>query len=129
MKDLLTGDNSELDALRGEFFVALNASDARRIYQKLDLFWARLAMHIRAEHLHLFPAILDAFDSEIETRRAPSFETVQEAVAKLRSDHDFFMVELAKAIKRMRDLAENEQNALSSILTVREIMVALSRRL
>jgi len=129
MKDFLTGDHSELDALLGELFAALDAGDARRIYQKLDLFWARLAMHIRAEHLHLFPAILGAFDSENKASRAFDFEAVQNAIAKQRADHDFFMVELAKAMKRMRGWSEHEPNSSISHSLVRETIVAVRRRL
>ena len=36
------------------------------VHTKLDLLWARLAVHIRAEHLHLFPAVTNRF-TEVES--------------------------------------------------------------
>lgn len=62
----LADDHSEMDALLEEFFDALCCADVELIYQTLDFFWARLAMHIRAEHLHLFPAsnYSDRLDSD-----------------------------------------------------------------
>ena len=60
MKDLLISDHLELDTILGQLFSALDKGAAGEVYQNLDFFWARLAMHIRAEHLHLFPAILKA---------------------------------------------------------------------
>jgi hypothetical protein len=33
------------------------------IYESLDFFWAQLAMHIRTEPLHAFPAIIEAFET------------------------------------------------------------------
>ena len=48
-------------------------------------------MHIRAEHLHLFPAIVRYGD-----------ESLREVIEGLRADHDFFMKELAAVIKLLR---------------------------
>lgn len=131
MNNLLAHDHSELDELLAELFAALDSGDVERSYQKLDFFWARLAMHIRAEHLHLFPAILGAFEPESQTkqRRAPSFETAQSTIAKLHDDHDFFMRELISVIKQMRGLRENNQDASNRLLSVRETIAAVSRRL
>jgi len=58
MNDLLGHDHTDLGESLSELFAALNAGDVEKSYERLDMFWARLAMHIRAEHLHLFPAIL-----------------------------------------------------------------------
>lgn len=33
---------------------------ARGVFERLDYLWARLAVHVRAGHLHLFPALLAA---------------------------------------------------------------------
>jgi hypothetical protein len=61
MNNLLASDHDELDELLDKLFASFDASGSvEQIYQKLDLFWARLAVHIRAEHLHLFPLILGA---------------------------------------------------------------------
>ena len=128
---LLASDHSELDELLAELFAALDSGDVERIYEKLDFFWARLAMHIRAEHLHLFPAILGAFESKepITECCALSFEFAQSTIAKLHDDHDFFMRGLISAIKQIRGLRENNRNASSHILTARETIIAVSRRL
>ena len=131
MNNLLADDHSELDELLAELFAALDSGDVERIYEKLDFFLARLAMHIRAEHLHLFPAILGAFEPKEPTkeRRALSFEFAQSTIAKLHDDHDFFMRELISAIKQIHGLRENNRNASSHILTARETIIAVSRRL
>lgn len=134
MNDLLAHDHSELDTLLDELVARFETGDARRIFEKLDLFWARLAMHIRAEHLHLFPAILGALDSFKAAHTENRFGTIpgnaQNILAQLREDHDFFMRELAAAIKEMRRLLENnspdESKRLSS---AREKITEIRRRL
>ena len=90
-EDLLTFDHRELDLLFDRVFECLDRSDRNETYRSLDLFWARLAMHIRAEHLHLFPAIVRYGD-----------ESLREVIEGLRADHDFFMKELAAVIKLLR---------------------------
>lgn len=57
---LLAHDHSELDSTLAGLVSALFEGDAARSLERLDLFWARLAMHIRAENLYLFPALLRA---------------------------------------------------------------------
>jgi hypothetical protein len=135
MNQLLADDHTELDSLLNDVFAALDASDARVAFQKLDLFWARLAMHIRAEHLHLFPAILGAIEREepaTESGALPSLPAAQSAISQLREDHDFFMHELSDAVKRMRNLNENRQTEskmAEEISSVRKTVVAVNRRL
>lgn len=131
---LLEHDHSELDELLAEFFRLLAAGDVAQSFEKLDLFWARLAMHIRAEHLHLFPTLLRALDSlgqtSEETGRAPSWQAAQNTVARLREDHDFFMSELAAAIIQLRQLRESTNQDRSSLAqNVREKVVAVQERL
>lgn len=129
--NLLAHDHSELGELLAELFAALDSGDVERSYEKLDFFWAHLAMHIRAEHLHLFPAILGAFESEKQTKEIHglSFKTAQSTVTKLHDDHDFFMRELISAIKQMRVLRENNQDSAHHLPQVRETIIAVSRRL
>lgn len=135
MNQLLADDHAKLDALLNDVFAALDASDAQRAFQKLDSFWARLAMHIRAEHLHLFPAILGAIEQRkqaTENRSLPSSQAAQTAINELREDHDFFMRELSGAVKQMRGLHENRQTEVeiaARISSVRETVAAVSRRL
>jgi hemerythrin superfamily protein len=108
---LLRDDHAELDVLLKGTFAALEKADDSSAIEMLDLFWARLAMHIRAEHLHLFPAILENCG---QTQSAPS--DIRDKLELLRHDHDFFMRELARAIKSMRAI-----NAENSARTVTEI--------
>jgi hypothetical protein len=92
MDDQLSNDHAELGKLLGEVRDALEAGDITRSHSRLDLFWARLAMHIRAEHLHLFPAILQGLKEPPRVNAGmPSHSEVLSAIEKLRSDHDFFM--------------------------------------
>ena len=131
MNNLLAADHSELDALLKELFAALDAGDAARVYQKLDFVWARLAMHIRAEHLHLFPALLRAFESpQARTKSGLSLENVISRIAQLKRDHDFFMRELSAAIKQIRKLQEINQAEISpQLLSVREKIFDIRSRL
>jgi len=79
-----------------QLLAALDIKDVQASHSRLDLLWARLAVHIRAEHLHLFPAVLD--------RVAESDLSEAQAIVKnLRADHDFFMHELARAIGILRE--------------------------
>lgn len=79
MKEQLARDHGELDLLFAELRVAFEAGDIREIHLRLDLFWARLAVHIRAEHLQLFPAIVRALrgDHEADVGDAPSLAEVE----------------------------------------------------
>ena len=131
MEDLLTHDHSELDGLLAAIFAAFDANDAERIYRTTDFFWARLAMHIRAEHLHLFPALVVVLEQSKNSaeKRAPSFQTAQSAIAKLRDDHDFFMHELSSAIKQMRDWRNDDEVSENRFSGVRETIEAVKRRL
>jgi iron-sulfur cluster repair protein YtfE (RIC family) len=103
MLDLLERDHVKLDSVLRELFLALDHGDKDESFARLDLLWARLAIHIRAEHLCLFPAILGAPQALLTGRGgAPRLEEAQSAIAVLCSDHDFFMHELAKAVNLMR---------------------------
>ncbi len=102
----LIDDHAEVGGLFRELDAALGAGDKRRAFALLDLVWARLAVHIRAEHLCLFPAILAALAALPEARGEATVTAVeaQDVIARLREDHNFFMDELASAIKVMREL-------------------------
>lgn len=117
--DLLEADHRELDALFEKVFAAVEAADRDATFKTLDLFWARLAMHIRAEHLCLFPAIRQAAVSDPE---------ILELLDRLRHDHDFFMTELARAIKALR-LTYHFGNEPETLSVVREIVTAVRDRL
>jgi hypothetical protein len=110
MTKLLVDDHAEVDALFRDLWREFDGGGARGVFEKLDYLWARLAVHIRAEHLHLFPALLAASESRRyeEAGGAPSPGEVRTAVERLREDHDFFMHELAGAVNDARELAAQD---------------------
>ena len=108
----LLDDHNSVSQLLRQLLTALDNKDVRATYSRLDLLWARLAVHIRAEHLHLFPAVLSRLTE------------AQPVVERLRTDHDFFMRELARAIGLLRELDETKLDAVGD--TVREIAKRLA---
>ena len=123
MTDILVGDHAEVDALLRGVMLAFDGGDAREVFSKLDYLWARLALHIRAEHLHLFPALLSAAPAEGagHTSGTPTAREVKDSVEGLREDHDHFMRELAEAVNGVRALAAPDCAADSGrLLRIRE---------
>src|SRR6185369_7637975 len=108
----LLHDHAELGNLLNQLEAALEANDVEQTHSTLDLFWARLAMHIRAEHLHLFPAILRALNEtdRVNSGTTPSKSQAVNAIEQLRSDHDFFMHELGRAMATMRELVASRDH-------------------
>jgi hypothetical protein len=102
VESLLEDDHGSLDQLFVELDLALAQPETARGFELLDLFWARLAVHIRAEHLHLFPALCNAAPMP-SGRTSPTREEVEMTVGRLRADHDFFMKELAQLMKEARE--------------------------
>lgn len=101
----LADDHVALDKVLRQLQAALDTGDAGASHAKLDLLWARLAVHIRAEHLHLFPAVMNGLsDMTADHSVAPTLNEGQLAIGRLRVDHDFFMHELAQAIGALREL-------------------------
>jgi hypothetical protein len=100
----LSNDHRDVNEVLKQLLTALQNKDVAASYTRLDLLWARLAVHIRAEHLHLFPALIG---------RLPKAQLV---VEKLRTDHDFFMTELARAVAVLRKVPTPLE--LSSVLDV-----------
>jgi hypothetical protein len=132
MPELLECDHEELDGVLGELFLALDHGDKGESFARLDLLWARLAIHIRAEHLCLFPAILGAPQALFTgTGGAPHLEEAQSAIGVLRGDHDFFMHELAKAINLMRALKSASDTGVigERLREVRSIVQSVKTRL
>lgn len=100
---LLSHDHSELDQLLEQVFAAFGSEDPSRVLATLDYLWARLAMHIRAEHLHLFPTLLRkaAEPNSVEGTDA-ILSRLPDTISILRSDHDFFVKELGKNVNCLR---------------------------
>jgi iron-sulfur cluster repair protein YtfE (RIC family) len=115
----LEADHRELDFLLEAVRRSLETGDAYEVYKRLDLFWARLAVHIRAEHVVLFPAL--------EEHAADRAET-EDLLARLRSDHDLFMTELGRAIKALRPVL-NFGNDAETIQIVRSHLEGVKVRL
>ena len=133
MNSLLEHDHEKLGGILSGLFTALDVGDVEESFKRLDLFWARLGVHIRAEHLCLFPAILHKLNSGRKQcgGDTPSLDEARQAIAQLRTDHDFFMRELASAVKKMRDLRvpPGNQSAANILQFVRGRVAAVSHRL
>src|SRR5688500_4326269 len=97
---VLAHDHAEIDTLTGDLLAALEKGDKLTVFPRLDLLWARLAVHIRAEHLCLFPSILEA--AFTIKSGGPRYLEVQSSIDQLRLDHEFFMRELGATVKVMR---------------------------
>ena len=94
-RQILSDDHEAVGEILAQLLTSLNNKDVPTVLARVDLLWARLAVHIRAEHLHLFPAV---------TARLTEAEPV---VDGLRADHDFFMHELARVVGILRELPES----------------------
>jgi iron-sulfur cluster repair protein YtfE (RIC family) len=132
MNGCLADDHADLAELLSELHTTLDAGDTKLSYARLDRFWARLGVHIRAEHLRLFPAILRALSANpnCQTLGSPSLSQAEGVIEELRRDHDFFMHELARAIATMRDLIANNGQDVGPILKdVRARIGAVEERL
>ena len=128
VETILEADHAELDRLLERTFRAMDSADCREAYLGLDYFWARLALHIRAEHLRLFPAVRSITQRAAEADDAVNFEDIPELLEQLRHDHDFFMTELARAIKALR-LVFSFGNEAETLSTVRELTDQVRQRL
>lgn len=107
----LEADHRQIDLIYRQAVDALWSGDAADALSKVDLLWARLAVHIRAEHLRLFPAALAVTENRT-------------VIEMLRSEHDLFMTRLAQAVKLLRITGD-----ASSLSQAREIVIDLGDRL
>lgn len=131
MAELLAVDHAEVDTILRGLLVAFDTGGAREVLPKLDLLWARLAVHIRAEHLHLFPALLAAAEggAGLATSGA-SARGVEDALRELREDHNFFMRELAACVESVRELAAaGEPTGREELAAVRRRVLAVRDKL
>lgn len=129
---ILEHDHSLLSELLIDLQSRLQQREAARAFELLDLSWARLAVHIRAENLCLFPAILNAPRELFGTNGGvPSFEEAKAAVEGLRSDHNFFMDELSRAVKTFREIMAKDETShhAEQLATIRERLDAVALRL
>jgi hypothetical protein len=130
IESLMQADHESLGQLLTELDAELANPNIAHAFELLDLFWARLAVHIRAENLHLFPALANAPASLFNGRGSlPTSEEAQNLLVHLRSDHDFFMKELALAIKAMRDIAGSKEAHREEVEDVRQRLATIAKRL
>ncbi len=116
-EEMLTHDHSEVDALAGQITGLFSSGEPERIYEAIDLFWARLAIHIRAEHLHLFPTLTEAS----RLLDAAEAAAIKNRIEELHEDHNFFMREMIGAIKTMRQIvADPDSDELSRLGDVKQ---------
>lgn len=129
LESLLEDDHASLGQLLTELDAELARPNVAHAFELLDLFWARLAVHIRAENLHLFPVLANASPALFTGKGSlPTSEEAQSALAHLRSDHDFFMKELALMIKDMREIAGSQQS-VEEVEELRQRLATIAKRL
>ena len=127
---VLADDHVALDKLQGQLKSALRVGDIEATISRLDMFWSRLAVHIRAEHRQLFPAVIDALTVSSRSQTfAPTLTEARSTIEKLRSDHDFFMHELGQAFKILRALSYEDRETFDrGMNSVRSTMIEIEKR-
>ncbi len=98
----LVHDHEVLSGILSEYervFAEGNLPEAATL---LDYFWARLALHIRAEHHVLFPRIYE----KAAASSSPPLKEVEAVFGTLRKDHDLFMTALAEAVTTLKALVQ-----------------------
>ncbi len=130
VESLLEDDHESLGQLLTELDGELANHNFPRAFELLDLFWARLAIHIRAENLHLFPALANAPASLFTGKDGlPTRDEAHHVLLQLRSDHDFFMKELARMMKRARGIRSDEAEDRNVAEELRRRLVVIAKRL
>lgn len=126
-REILSDDHEAVSEVLEQLLTALANKDVESIHSNLDLLWARLAVHIRAEHLHLFPTVISRLTETANDAVSSEFKDAESVVEQLHIDHDFFMRELAHAIGVLREMprpvsdASDEAKLAEISETVREI--------
>ncbi len=128
----LADDHLAIDRVLNELKTALENGEVETTHAKLDLFWARLAVHIRAEHLHLFPAIIAGLREKTPDDSSElALMAAEAAIDELRGDHKFFMDALAEAVQTIRALGDfsDQRIDLEALKGIREVVLEIERRL
>jgi len=130
--ELMEKDHDALDDLLKRLESSLDKHELISSFELLDLFWARLAVHIRAENLRLFPVILSARSEAVDTA-LPPLKEVQSTIQQLRVDHNFFMEELSRAVRQMRQLVKakfyDQRRLVTELSWIRDRVDAITNRL
>ncbi|HEX7296956.1 MAG TPA: hypothetical protein VF251_14475 [Pyrinomonadaceae bacterium] len=128
----LADDHAAIDQVLNELKTALEGGDLKTSHAKLDLFWARLAVHIRAEHLHLFPTVMHGFRERVPDDSSElTLVAAEAAIDELHEDHNFFMGELGEAIRIIRTLGTSSsmRKDLDGVKKIRSVVLEIERRL
>jgi hemerythrin superfamily protein len=128
----LSDDHLAIDSVLKDLKTALEWSDVETSHAKLDLFWARLAVHIRAEHLHLFPTVMTGLREKTSDDQSKlALMAADAAIDQLREDHNFFMRELSDAIQTIRTLGKisDKRIDLDGLEKVQTAVLEIERRL
>ncbi len=113
---VLINDHESLNKLLLELMGLVRRSDFRWSFELLDLFCAQLAVHIRAENVCLFPAILNAPNNRF-TEAGLEITALRETIEKLKHQHSMLTEELKKSASLMRELLDNVENGENGGLT------------
>jgi hypothetical protein len=126
----LSDDHEIASKVLKQLLTALDNKDVDTSYSKLDLLWARLAVHIRAEHLYLFPAVTNRL-AKSRDGTLPHLSAALAIVENLRADHDFFMRELARGMGILRELPQRIVTARNEakLTAVGDIVRDIEKRL
>lgn len=104
MRSLET-DHKVLGEMLNQLIARLGKADLGWGFETLDLFWGSLAIHIKAENICLFPAILNAPRERFgAANNLPEYDEARVTIEKLRTDHNFFMNQLGQAMKELRGI-------------------------
>lgn len=127
----LSDDHSAVNQVLQKLLTALHNKDVAASYEKLDLLWARLAVHILAEHLHVFPTVLNRLSVSTDAAVTPNLSDAESVIENLRADHDFFMRELARAVGILRDLPKpiDTQEAEAGLNSVLDVVLKVEKQL
>jgi len=119
--DLMECDHDYIDEILNGAFEAIEAGDGERLLACADMFWARLGMHIRAEHLYLFPALEHASAAPADTSGK---DDVAEILAGLREDHNFFMRGMIHVMKSLRKDPNGDDAVVDILKRIAERLAA-----
>ncbi len=127
----LADDHLKLDSLLQDVKSAVANENLPLVLTQVDLFWAQLAVHIRAEHLCLFPAVMNAIKNfDPNAPDVPTRLEINKSIARLRADHDFFMKELGSVVQELRVVHDEHRGVSKPIVqSVHEKVTAIERRL
>lgn len=114
-ESLLAHDHEDLNHILEDLNKAFSANDLDQSLELLDSFWGRLAVHIRAENVFLFPALLKVLN-DTENLLHPELSDVRRKeishmLAELIEDHNYFMKQLIPIVKKLRTLCKNSDSA------------------